>query len=151
VFFALTYETQTFMTQTSGTSGSSGARALALLLIGLFLGVMVSVVVMQASQQKSGYADGLMAVLQQHHNLLRQQVHRGSCETSRVETALHRLQMLAPDIVDALSKRGSLVQEMTDDLIEAARVPADAQVCEYLPKLVTAVEQACKACHSQLR
>lgn len=136
---------------TPPTTGSSGARALALLLIGLFLGAMVTLVAMQSLRQKSGYADGLMAVLQHHHNQIRQQVRRGSCNPPELERSWSRLQALAQDIPQALPAHGSLVQEMTDDLVAALRLPEGSDACSVMAQVSNATEQACKACHTQLR
>lgn len=128
---------------------SSGARALALLMIGLFLGAMLMLVAIQTLQQKSGYVDGLMAVLQHHHAQLRTQVRRGQCEIHSAQLSLQRLTQLTPDIATALAKHGALVQSMTDDLARAVSSPAD--LCAELPKIVSNIDSACKACHSQLR
>lgn len=128
---------------------SAGAKILASLLIGAFLGAMITLVAMQALQQKSGYVDGLMAVLQHHHVELRKQVHRGRCDEASAELALQRLRQLGPDIATALASHGPLVQAMTDDLNRALQM--QGPICEALPRTVSAVDAACKACHSQLR
>jgi hypothetical protein len=132
---------------------SSGARALALLLIGLFIGAMVSLVASRSFQQKASYSVGLMTVLQQHHAALRSQVRRGQCDLPSAQLALDRLRLLTPDINQALADRGSLVAAMTDDLADAIALPGTdpAALCAALPAAVSAIDVACKACHSQLR
>lgn len=126
-----------------------GGRLLALFLIGLFLGAMLCFMAVQILARKSGYVDGLMAVLQHHQTQLRKLARDPACNVDAATPALQRLRTLAEDVAPALAPHGALVQTLNADLVRAvADQPVD---CTALQRQVGHIETSCKACHTQLR
>jgi hypothetical protein len=128
----------------------SGARALALVLVGLAIGVLGTVVTMTASTRHATYANGLMAVLQAELGRLRQQARHGTrCTLAEGERARSRLALMSSDIPRAFARGGSAMREMSDELLAVTTTPLTD--CAALPARITAIDQACDACHSQFR
>jgi cytochrome c556 len=128
----------------------SGARALALVVVGLMTGIIGTVVAMTALTQRAAYGDGLMAVLQAEFGQLRRQVRQGSgCDPAEVERARSRLALLATDIPRAFPTGGSGMRQMSGELgATLAPVVAD---CNALPARIGTIDRACQACHAQFR
>lgn len=128
----------------------SGARALALVLVGLGMGVLGTVVALTALTQRASYGDGLMAVLQAELAQLRQQARRGdACEPGEVERARSRLALLAADIPRAFPAGGSAMQQMSAELGSA--VAATTADCQALSTRLSVIDQSCQTCHTQFR
>lgn len=128
----------------------SGARVLALLVVGLGIGVLGTVVSMSALSRRADYGDGLMAVLQAEFGQLRREARRGSqCTLDEGERARSRLALLSADIPRAFTGGGSAMREMSDDLLAVTVAPLTD--CAALPARITAINQACNACHTQFR
>lgn len=141
--------TPTTPTRPPAAAGSSGARALALLLVGLLLGAMLTVTLLRSSSQGARYPQGLMAVLQYDYEQLRRQARQPTCDLAGAERARARIVLLAADIPSALRNQGSAVRSMTDDLLAASSTPLAA--CDVLSQAVRRIDDACRACHTQLR
>lgn len=128
---------------------ANAGRALALLLIGVFIGGLGTLVVVQSLNQRTGYADGLMAVLQHEFGQLRRAARGGQCEPARTDRARNRILVLASDIPHAVDAGSSAVQQMSLDLQQAAT--SSAADCQALARQLQQIDQACKACHTQFR
>lgn len=143
-------EARTTPRPVSAPGAVSGSRVLALLLVGLGIGVLGTVVTMSALSRRANYGDGLMAVLQAEFGQLRQQARRGSqCTLVESERARSRLALLSADIPRAFTTGGSAMREMSDELLAATVAPVSD--CAALPARITAIDQACDACHAQFR
>lgn len=143
-------ETATARRPVPPSGAMNGSRMLALLLVGLGIGIVGTVTTLSALARRANYGDGLMAVLQAEFGQLRQQARRGAqCTLDETERARSRLALLATDIPRAFPTAGSAMHKMSDELLAVAVAPiAD---CAALPGRIATIDEACKACHSQFR
>lgn len=130
-------------------------RWLAMLLIGLFMGVVGAVVAIGALRQGTPYNDAVMAMLGRQTGALRSMREAGRCEAPEIARRLRLMQAVAgetdaaflPVGDDALFRRYSAALSSAIDAA-LARAPGD---CDALAGAMQDIGGACKACHDDFR
>jgi cytochrome c556 len=129
-------------------------RNLILFAIGIAVGALGAVNVVNALRQRDAYPRGLMNVMQHHQGLLRQQLRRNRCDANAATAALASLQQSANDIEEAVYP-GAIADapfreyaQQLRDALAATPAPSD---CPTLAQRVEKIGAACDACHRQYR
>lgn len=130
----------------------NGARYLAMAALGLVVGIVASVMIMRAiEQRKDPYPEAVMHVMSAHMRALKQHVSRNRCAATDVLPDLQALRVLANDIEPAFA-------DMRDDEKFAGyasdlRAAVDATLaspplnCGGVQAAAAKIGQACEACH----
>jgi cytochrome c556 len=131
-------------------------RMVAMLVLGLAIGVFAAVTVISGMRQETPYSKAVMAVTKRNYDDLRALAESGRCDARVAGAHLRTLAALANDIGPAFLPTG-----MDDALFERhlqayrsrvdaafAAAPAD---CAALKPLVVDVGAGCKECHADFK
>jgi hypothetical protein len=128
-------------------------RNLILFLLGVAVGVLGAVNVVNALRQRDAYPRGLMDVMQHHEAMLRQDLKLNRCG-ARTAAALGSLRELAKDIEPAFDAEGAgdaPFREYAQRLRDTLAASSGAAECSALASSVNKIGAACDACHRQFR
>lgn len=131
-------------------------RLVAILLLGLAIGIFGTVTVIGAMDQKIPYSHAVMAVSAQHFGALRKMSEAGKCEHDPIALHLRTLRVLADDLEPAFLPTGgddALFKQHTADYakrIDGAIASAPA-TCAALGNAIGEVGGGCKACHEDFK
>ena len=131
-------------------------RIIAILLLGLAIGIFGTVTVIGAMQQEIPYARVVMTVSANHFGALRKMKESGKCEAAPIALHLRSLRVIADDFEptflptggdDALFKQHGIdYAKRVDGAIASA--PA---TCEALDTAIGSIGGGCKACHEDFK
>lgn len=130
-------------------------RAVVLLLIGLFMGVLGTVAGMSALRQDTPYSRAAMTVLRQQMGGLRAMTEAKQCDVAESTRRIQLMHAVSHDVDaaflpvgdDALFRKHSAA--MTQQLASVlASPPAD---CAALGEAMSGTGGTCKACHEDFR
>ena len=129
-------------------------RYVVMLLLGVFIGAMGTVSVLNALREGNALPRGLMAVLDHRLDQVRTSIEGGQCtDAQRHFEAIH---LLAADIETAflpLSANEALFSQYANDLVTRAGTAASntAVDCRVLKEQIGSVGDGCKACHRDFK
>lgn len=129
------------------------ARAAILLVLGLAIGVLGTVFVMRALNQRNPFPRAVMSVMNYHFGELEQSVKAKQCDAAPASEHLLRLESTAADVPSAfpgvdqpfLDAAGHL-RTTLENAVQAH--PAD---CAALAAAIKPVGEACQSCHEKYR
>lgn len=128
-------------------------RAALLILLGLAIGVIGSVNVLNALAERNPMPKATMHALGYHMGALKEAVKAGQCDAAKAQHHLLRLQSTATDILPTF---GIAEQAFVDDAnrlqtsLQQVAVAAPAN-CAALAAALQPVGESCKSCHQQYR
>lgn len=129
-------------------------RYVVILLVGAFVGAMLTVITLNALRQGTAVPNGVMAVMQYHINSIRTDVAAQRC--SDAEPHFQTLRALANDIEPVFLPTGSddvlfarYAGQMRNRLDEALK--SGASECRVLTEQLGRVGDGCKACHRDFK
>lgn len=128
-------------------------RAALLILLGLAIGVIGSVNVMNALAERNPMPKAVMHTMKYHMVALEQAVQANQCVAAKVQPHLLRLESTATDILPVF---GSGVKGFTDYANKLQRnlqqaVAAAPASCAALAAAIKPVNDTCDACHREYR
>jgi len=127
-------------------------RQFVLLVVGLFVGAACAFVLARGLGQRDAYPRGLMNVMQHHMAELRRLERSGRCPPQEIAPHAARIADLSSDIANALDSRDPHLADATAVLGRAAEsLRAGSLDCPALAKNLSAVGDACEACHRDYR
>jgi cytochrome c556 len=131
-------------------------RMIAMLVLGLAIGVFGSVTMLSAMRQQTPLPRAVMALSGHHFGALRTMHESGRCETDRATARLHSLRTLAGDIEPAFLPTGGDDElflrhgrEYAQRLDSALAAPP--ATCEALKSVIGSLGSSCKACHQDFK
>jgi cytochrome c556 len=128
-------------------------RVALLILLGLVIGVIGTVNVMNALSARNPMPKAVMVTMDHHMSELGRALKTGQCDAGQTQHHLERLQSTATDIVPVFGinehsftdKAGELQTHVLQALQAA---PAN---CAALAKVIKPIGDTCKSCHQQYR
>lgn len=128
-------------------------RALLLVILGLAIGAIGATFALSALRQGTPYHKAVMAVMQHHMGVLREDVRANRCEAKGAAGHLRRLGEEADDIGTAFADMDEGFRQATDRLTTSLRSAIAAPVgdCAALAAVLAPVGEACQSCHRQYR
>lgn len=129
-------------------------RYVVMLLLGVFIGAMGTVSVLNALREGNALPRGLMAVLDHRMDQVRTSIASEQCtDAQRNFEAIH---LLAADIEPAflpLPANEALFSQYANDLVKRAAAAASSPAvdCRALKEQVGSVGDGCKACHRDFK
>ncbi len=130
-------------------------RSLIALLVGLFLGGMLTVVALNSLRKGTAYPNGVMAVMAAQMGQLDEQVKSKACDAEALAPNLSTLAALGNDIEPAFLPTGddARFSSLAGDYraavgVALAAAPAN---CEAASKALNAISATCKACHQEFK
>lgn len=130
-------------------------RSVVALVIGLFAGVMLSVVAINTLRKGTAYPNGVMAVMSAQMGHLDRSLKSGACSSDDLAVPLATLMALGNDLEPAFlpTADDALFSALAADYraaVEAAaeRAPAD---CAQADATLDAIGATCTACHQQFK
>lgn len=130
-------------------------RSVALMALGLMIGVLAAVMILGAMRQQTRFDRGLMAVIAHHDGKLRRAIDAGQCDTAKVRPHLRQLQSAAIDLEAAFLPTQDDARFRNNAQALRAALATSAQEktsdCTRLAAAYTAVGDTCKACHQDFR
>jgi len=128
-------------------------RAALMILLGLVIGVIGTVNVMNALAARNPMPKAVMTTMGYHVGELKKALKANQCEAAAVQHHLARLQSTASDIVPVfgIADKGFTddARKLQDQLQQA--VQAAPASCAALTQAIEPVGEACKSCHQQYR
>jgi cytochrome c556 len=128
-------------------------RAALLIVLGLVIGIIGTIPVMNALSQRNPLPKAVMVTMNYHMNQLQNALKSQRCEAAPSLDQLQHLQMTAADITAAFP---DAPQPFLDDAghlrtaLQSAALSAPAD-CPALAAAIKPVGEACKTCHHQYR
>lgn len=132
-------------------------RALLLIILGLAIGSVASVMIVNALHLRSAYPRGVMAIQQHHMAVMKRAIRRGACPARANRLQLTRLHAVDAEIVPAFSgPHGAIDAPFKTDARQlqntvAAALHSDPENCGELAASVQRIEQRCTDCHRHYR
>jgi cytochrome c556 len=129
-------------------------RNLILFLLGIAVGALGAVNIVNTLRQRDAYPRGLMNVMQHHEAMLWQDLRLKRCDAKTTAAALASLQDLAKDIEPAFDSEGTAdapFREYAQRLRDTLSASSGATDCPALASGVNKIGAACDACHRQFR
>ncbi|WP_199099996.1 cytochrome c [Dyella sp. ASV21] len=129
-------------------------RAALLIVLGLVIGVIGTVVGLNAQRQQQPMSHAVMAVMAHHAGALSQSMKNRQCDAAQTQQHLTRLLQTSADIKDAFP--GGVDQPFLDEIAklqattEAALKAAPAD-CAALASAFKPIGETCQSCHQQYR
>jgi cytochrome c556 len=128
-------------------------RVVLMILLGLVIGVIGTVNVMNTLAERNPMPKAVMHTLDYHMGALGKALKAKQCETANIQHHLERMQSTATDIVPVF---GTPEKDFTDHANQLqtrlqqalAAAPAD---CAALAVVLKPVGEACKSCHQKYR
>jgi hypothetical protein len=130
-------------------------RSVVTLIIGLFVGAMLTVIALNSLKKGTAYPNGVMAVMSAQMGQLDGRIKAKACAGPDLEANLGTLVALGNDLEpaflptpddEAFSKYASDYRAAVDAALATA--PAD---CDAAAKSLNAISATCKACHQQFK
>jgi cytochrome c556 len=128
-------------------------RPLLLVFLGLVVGAMGATFALSALRQGTPFHRGVMAVMQHHMGVLRENVRAKQCDAKASADHLSRMRQAAGDLRDAFPDMDAPFYEVAGRLgkvIDGATAAVPA-TCEALTRAIAPIGEACQACHRQYR
>ncbi|MEO9079169.1 MAG: cytochrome c [Rhodanobacter sp.] len=127
-------------------------RIALMILLGLVIGVIGTVNVMNTLAERNPMPKAVMHTLDYHMGALSKSLKAKQCETAKIQHHLERLQSTATDIVPVFAAEKDFndhANELQTRLQQAvAAAPAD---CAALAVVLKPVGESCKSCHQKYR
>lgn len=130
-------------------------RVLVMLALGLFIGVMGTVMSLGALRQGTPFHQGLMSVMAHHHAALRGMGDAGDCPSEQVQAHLRMLRLAGDDLETAFLP--TMNDERFRHYAAGYRASVDAALAQPASDCTAAAAQAaslgdsCSACHRDFR
>lgn len=131
-------------------------KSIVLLLVGLMVGALLATTTLGALATRDRYPKAVMVVLQANLSSLQRGLRTPDCGLSQAATRAGQLSALSREIPSAFAplerestefvRSRRLLEQAIDSMLREP--PAD---CEALNRAVTAIAQACDACHNGFR
>jgi len=130
-------------------------RSLIALLVGVFMGGMLTVVALNSLRKGTAYPNGLMAVMTAQMGQLDEQVKAKSCNAEALAPNLATLAALGNDIEPAFMPTGddARFSSLAGDYRAAVglAISAASADCEAASTALNAISVTCKACHQEFK
>ncbi len=132
-------------------------RALLLIILGLAIGSIASVMIVNTLRMRDAYPRGVMAIQQHHMATMQRAIKRGQCPADANSAQLARLNAINAEIVPAFSgPHGAIdapfktdARQLQDTVTAALR--SAPKNCGELAAAVQRIRQRCTDCHRQYR
>jgi cytochrome c556 len=128
-------------------------RIALLILLGLAIGVIGTVNVMNTLAERNPMPKAVMTTMDYHMGQLSHALKAGHCDATSIQHHLERLQSTAPDIVPVFdiaeqpfTDAAKQLQTRVQQAVQAA--PAD---CATLAAAIKPIGETCKSCHQKYR
>jgi cytochrome c556 len=128
-------------------------RVALLLLLGLAIGVVGTINVMNTLRARNPMPDAVMTTLDYHMSKLRGALKAGQCNAPAIAHHLQRVQSSASDIVPVFgineqpfTDAATQLQDRTQQALQAAPT-----TCATLAAAVKPIGETCKSCHQEYR
>lgn len=128
-------------------------RAALLILLGLVIGVIGSVNVLNALAERNPMPKATMHALGYHMGALKEAMQAKQCDAAKIQHHLLRMESTATDILPTFGLSEKAFVDDANHLqtsLQQAAVSAPAN-CEALAAALKPVGQSCKSCHEQYR
>lgn len=128
-------------------------RVALMILLGLVIGILGTVNVMNALSARNPMPKAVMATLDYHAGALKEALKAKQCDPAKVQHHLARLQSTATDIVAVFNvdeKDFTDHANQLDQRLQQAVQSAPA-TCAALAVVLKPVGESCKSCHDQYR
>jgi hypothetical protein len=129
-------------------------RYLICLLIGLFVGAITATMLANALQQRHPWSRGLMNVMQHELGDARTAAKGNACATPAMQSSAAHLRLLAGDLDRALLAPGAkdrVLSQYIGDFGKTLSAWDPAADCARQAEALTAIANACEACHRDYR
>lgn len=130
-------------------------RAVVMLVVGLFMGVMGAVMTLGALRQGTPFHQGLMSVMAHHHGALRRMGDANECPDAQIVAHLRMLRLAGDDLETAFLP--TMNDERFRHYATGYRTALDAAIEQPASGCAAAAAQAaslgdsCSACHRDFR
>ena len=128
-------------------------RVALLILLGLAIGVVGTINVMNTLRARNPMPDAVMTTMDYHMGQLRSAIKAKQCNAPAIAHHLQRVHSTASDIVPVFhidekpfSDAAAQLQDRTQQALQAA-----PGTCETLAAAIKPIGQACKSCHEKYR
>jgi hypothetical protein len=132
---------------------AAGMRTAWLIGLGLVIGILGSVSVINAWRQRTPLPVAVMTVMQYHLGQLQDTLKQGRCNAANSAHSLQRLNQAATDLEPAFAGADrdffTHASHLRDTLNRA--ITSAATDCATLAQTLQSIGQACDACHQQYR
>jgi len=128
-------------------------RVALLLLLGLAIGVVGTVNVMNTLRARNPMPDAVMTTLDYHMGQLRGALKAKQCTAPAIAHHLQRVQSTATDIVPVFGIKEQPFTDAAAQLQNRVRqaVQAAPATCDTLAAAIKPIGETCKSCHQQYR
>ena len=131
-------------------------RAVAMLVLGMFIGVFGTVTTLGALRQDTPLTRGIMAVTKHHFGAAREAVDSADCRVEAVQAHLRTMRALQTDLVPAFLPTGgddTAFKHFSGNYGQAldAALALPASDCAALAPAVSKLGDECKMCHRDFR
>ena len=128
-------------------------RVALLLLLGLAIGVVGTVSVMNTLRARNPMPDAVMTTLDYHMDQLRGALNAGQCNAPAIARHLQRVQSTATDIVPVFGIKEQPFTDAAAQLQDRVRraLQAAPATCVTLATAIKPIGETCKTCHQQYR
>jgi hypothetical protein len=129
-------------------------RYLVCLVIGAAVGGLFAMTLANALQQRNAWPRALMNVMQHELGDARNAARAGTCPSPALQRASAHLRLLADDLEPTLLTSGSkdrVLSQYTNDFGKAVAAWETGADCARQAEALTAIANACEACHRDYR
>jgi hypothetical protein len=129
-------------------------RYLVLLFVGLVVGALTATTIASALQRRNAWPRALMNVMQHELGAARSAARARQCTLPAMQGAANHLRLLSDDLEGALLAPGSkdrVLSQYVSDFRKAASAWDTGAACAQQSEALTAVANACEACHRDYR
>jgi Cytochrome c556 len=128
-------------------------RAALLIVLGLAIGILGTVQVMNVLSERNPLPKAVMHVMAYHAGELKHAMEAQRCDAQSTRPHLLALQAVSSDIHPAFAGADPALFQIADKLRHAAdaAVQADPADCPALAAAIEPVGEACQSCHQQYR
>ncbi len=128
-------------------------RVALLILLGLAIGAVATVNVMNTLRARNPMPEAVMTTMDYHMGQLRGAIKAGQCNAPVIAHHLQRVHSTASDIVPVF---GISEKDFTDDATQLldrtqSAIAAAPTTCAALGEAIKPIGQTCKSCHQQYR
>ena len=129
-------------------------RYLVCLILGLFIGGLFAMTFANALQRRNAWPRALMNVMQHELGDARNAAKAGTCPSSPLQGASSHLHLIAADLERALlapDSKDRVLSQYAGDFRKAVSAWDPALDCPHQAEALTAIANACEACHRDYR
>jgi hypothetical protein len=129
-------------------------RYLICLIVGLVAGALMASMASNAIAQRHAWPRGMMNVMQHELVDARGAVRAGQCAAPALPAASAHLQLLATDLEPALLPPGTkdrVFSQYASEMLTSIRAWDPQADCPHQAEALTAIANACEACHRDYR